>query len=135
MITGYFDERERPYVEGQVWLPQLNVLAWVDFLVGTGATVTSLSPNDTRSLRIPISELFNPVRHRGIAGTRTYYPEPAVILFTDGAEWRRFDIELYVATPDEGADYLPSLLGRDILNTVQMDYDFPAGRLEFTVGI
>lgn len=56
-------------------------------------------------------------------------------MFPDGAEWRQFDIDLYVATPDEGTDYLPSLLGRDILNTVQMDYYFPRGRLEFTVGI
>ena len=134
MITGYFDERGRPYVEGQVWLPRLNVLAWVDFLVDTGATVTSLSPNDTRSLRIPISELFNPVRQQGISGARTYYRESALVMFPDGAEWRRFDIDLYVATPDEGADYLPSLLGRDVLNQMRMDYHFSAGRLEFTVG-
>ena len=60
-----------------------------------------------------------------------YYREPAVILFPDGAEWRRFDIDLYVAPPDEGVDYLPSLLGRDVLNAVRMEYDFPAGRLEF----
>ena len=31
--------------------------------------------------------------------------------------------------------YLPSLLGRDVLNTVRMEYDFPAGRLEFAVNV
>ena len=118
-----------------MWLPRLGIFEWVDFLVDTGATATSLSPNDTRNLRVPISELANPVRHRGIAGTRTYYREPAWVMFPDGTEWRRFDIDLYVATPDEGADYLPSLLGRDILNTARMDYDFARRRLEFTVGV
>ena len=131
MIAGYFDERERPRVEGQVWVPRLNVVGWVNFLVDTGATATSLAPNDTRNLRVPVSELFNPVRQQGIAGTRTYYREPAVILFSDGTEWRRFDVELYIAPPDLGANYLPSLLGRDVLNTMRMEYDFPAGRLEF----
>lgn len=134
MIIGYFDERGRPYVEGRVWVPRLNVSGWIDFLVDTGATATSLSPNGTRRLRVPISELVNPVQHRGIAGTRTYYREPAVILFPDGAEWRQFDVDLYVAPPSPGSDYLPSLLGRDILNTVRMDYDFPARRIEFDAG-
>ena len=130
MIAGYFDERGRPYIEGHVRIPRMNIDGWVDFLVDTGATATSFSPNDTRNLRVPISELANPVPHRGIAGTRTYYREPAVILFPDGAEWRRFDVDLYIAPPDEGTDYLPSLLGRDVLNAVRMEYDFPAGRLE-----
>lgn len=102
MIIGYFDERGRPYVEGRVWVPRLNVSGWIDFLVDTGATATSLSPNGTRRLRVPISELVDPVQHRGIAGTRTYYREPAVILFPDGAEWRRFDVDLYVAPPSPG---------------------------------
>ena len=100
MIIGYFDERGRPYVEGRVWVPRLNVSGWIDFLVDTGATATSLSPNGTRRLRVPISELANPVRHRGIAGTRTYYREPAVIMFPDGARWHRFDVTLHVAPPD-----------------------------------
>ena len=131
MIAGYFDERGRPYVEGLLRVPRLDVVGRVYFLVDTGATATSLSPNDGDNLLVPASELASPVRHRGIGGTRTYYREPAVILFLDGTEWRRFDIDLYIAPPDEGADYLPSLLGRDVLNAVRMVYDFPAGRLEF----
>lgn len=134
MITGFFDERGRPYIEGQMWLPRLNVLEWVDFLVDTGATAMSLSPSDRDNLLVLVSELANPVQHRGIGGTRTYYREPAVILFPDEAEWRPFEVDLYIAPPDEGADYLPSLLGRDILNTLRMEYDFPAGRLELAAG-
>ena len=131
MIAGYFDERGRPYVEGLLRVTRLDVVGRVYFLVDTGATATSLSPNDGDNLLVPASELVSPVRHRGIAGTRTYYREPAAILFPDGAEWRRFDVDLYIAPPDVGADYLPSLLGRDVLNEVRMEYDFPAGRLEF----
>ncbi len=131
MIAGYFDERGRPYVEGLLRVPRLDVVGRVYFLVDTGATATSLSPNDGDNLLVPASELASPVRHRGIGGTRTYYREPAVILFLDGTEWRRFDVDLYIGPPDQGADYLPSLLGRDVLNAVRMEYDFPAGRLEF----
>lgn len=131
MSAGYFDERGRPYVEGLVRVPRLNIVGRGYFLVDTGTIATSLSPNDGDNLLVPASELVSPVRHRGIGGTRTYYREPSVILFLDGAEWRRFDIDLYIAPPNEGTDYLPSLLGRDVLNTVRMAYDFPAGRLEF----
>ena len=127
MIAGYFDERGRLYIEGLLRVPRLDVVGRVYFLVDTGATATSLSPNDGDNLLVPASELASPVRHRGIAGTRTYYREPAVILFPDGEEWRRFDIDLYIAPPDESADYL---LGRDVLNAVRMVYDFPAGQLE-----
>ena len=135
MITGYFDERGRPYAEGQVWIPRLNIGGWVHFLVDTGATVTSLSPNDGDNLLVPVAELANPARQQGIAGTRTYYREPAVIMLLDAEEWQRFDVELYIAPPDAAARYLPSLLGRDVLNTVRMDYDFPAGRLEFAANV
>ena len=134
MITGFFDERGRPYIEGQVWLPRLNVFEWVDFLVDTGATATSLSPNGGENLLVPVSELTNPVRHSGIGGSRTYYRKPAIILFPYEAEWRPFEVDLYIAPPDDGADYLPSLLGRDILNTLRMEYDFPARRLELEAG-
>ena len=111
MIAGYFDERGRPYVRGLVRIPRLNVVGRVNFLVDTGASVTSLSPNDGDNLLVPVSELINPATQHGIAGTRTYYREPAVILFSDGTEWRRFDVELYIAPADTATRYLPSLLG------------------------
>ncbi len=131
MIAGYFDERGRPYVRGLVRIPRLNVVGRVNFLVDTGASVTSLSPYDGDNLLVPVSELVNPATQQGIAGTRTYYREPAVIMLLDEAEWQWFDVDLYVAPPGLGADYLPSLLGRDVLNAVRMEYDFPAGQLEF----
>ena len=120
---------------GRVFISRLMIVGQVHFLVDTGATVTSLSPNDGDNLLIPVAELANPARQQGIAGTRTYYREPAVILFLDGVIRQRFDVELYIAPPDAAARYLPSLLGRDVLNTVRMDYDFPAGRLEFAVNV
>lgn len=118
-----------------MWIPRLNIVGRIGFLVDTGASATSLAPNDTRNLRVPVAELSNPARQQGIAGTRTYYREPAVIRLLDVEEWRRFDVELYVAPPDAAARYLPSLLGRDVLNQMRMEYDFPAGRLEFAVSV
>ena len=134
VIAGYFDERGRPYAAVLLRLPRLNIVGRVQFLVDTGATATSLAPSDADNLLVPASELVNPVGQRGIAGTRTYYREPAVILLYDGAQWQPLEVDLYIAPPDEGADYLPSLLGRDILNTLRMEYDFPAGRLELAAG-
>ena len=135
MIAGYFDAMGRPYIRGMVRIPRLNVVGRVAFLVDTGATVTSLSPNDGDNLLVPISELTNPVQQRGIAGARTYYREPAVVMFHDGVQWKRFDVQLYIAPPDAAASYLPSLLGRDVLNTMRMEYDFPAGRLELAADV
>lgn len=131
MIVGYFRASGRPYVEGRLLIPRLGIDGRVHFLVDTGASVTSLSPRDGSNLNVPFGELINPAEQVGIAGSRTYYREPAVIMFPDGARWHRFNVALYVAPPDTRADYLPSLLGRNVLNSVRMEYDYPKQRLEF----
>ena len=87
------------------------------------------------NLDVPFAELSNPVERREIGGTRTYYGEPAVVLLLDDDSWRRFDVELYISPPQAGSRALPSLLGRDALNRIRMDYYFPARRLEFAVGV
>ncbi|MYC32893.1 MAG: hypothetical protein F4X64_06915 [Chloroflexi bacterium] len=135
MIAGYFSRGGIPYVRARLYLPRLDIVGRVHFLVDTGATDTLLHPREGSNLGIPSAELSNPVERRGIGGTRTYYGESAVILLLDDDSWRRFDIELYISPPQAGSGALPSLLGRDILNTVRMDYDFPAGRLEFAVSV
>ena len=105
-------------------------------MVDTGATDTLLHPRDGSNLGVPFAELSNPVERRGIGGTRTYYGESAVVLLLDDDSWRRFDVELYISPPQAGSgSLLPSLLGRDVLNQIRMDYYFPAGLLEFAVGV
>ncbi len=42
MIIGEFDDRGRPYVEGRVIIPRLNINEIVTFLLDTGADGTCL---------------------------------------------------------------------------------------------
>ena len=135
MIASYFSARGTPHVEARLYLPRLHIVGRVNFLVDTGATDTLLHPRDGSNLGVPFEELIDPAERRGIGGTRTYYGEPAVVLLLDDDSWRRFDVELYISPPQAVSGALPSLLGRDVLNQIRMDYYFPSGRLEFTVGV
>ena len=79
-----------------------------------------------------------------MGGSYPYYREDAFVVFyeSDGSRARAFDIILAVARPEAPTssnprpvvNRLPSLLGRDVLNRLRMDYDFPARRLEFFAG-
>ena len=75
----------------------------------------------------------------GVGGSTQYFEESAVVVFYDGDDTHTLDIELLVSKPQPASESdprpvvnrLPSLLGRDVLNRLRMDYDFPAGRLQF----
>ncbi len=135
MIIGQFDERGRPFIEGRLLIPRLGLAGRVNFLVDTGASGMLLHPRDASDMDLPFGKLVNPVQRVGIGGAHTYYTESASILFLDSNEWRRFDVDLNIAPPNPDADRLPSLMGREVLNQMRMDYDFPARRLEFTVSV
>lgn len=81
-------------------------------------------------LRCPFDALVLPIEFQGVGGLHTYYRETAVVVFDDGVAERNFRIEISIAKPDALASGLDSLLGRDILNRVRMEYDFPQDRLE-----
>ena len=46
MIAGWFDTRERPRIRARLIIRRFGVSGRIDFLVDTGATVTSLHPDD-----------------------------------------------------------------------------------------
>ena len=79
-----------------------------------------------------------------MGGSYPYYREYAFVVFSesDSNRVRAFDIILAVARPEiptpsnprPVVNRLPSLLGRDVLNRLRMDYDFPAGRLQLFPG-
>ena len=50
MIAGYFSGRGTPYVEARLYLPCLDIVGRVHFLVDTGATDTLLHPRDVSNL-------------------------------------------------------------------------------------
>lgn len=131
MIDGYFTDGGLPYVGARVSLPRFGVAQVVYFLVDTGSDTTILHPSDGENLRCPFDRLENPVGVGSISGAQTYYAEPAVVSFFDGAIRRDFRIGIYIARPLPEVDELDSLLGRDVLNRLGMEYDFERGRLYF----
>ena len=111
-------------------LPRLGISGPVDFLVDTGAAASVLHSDDGIALDCPFDDLLLPMAFEGVGGTHTYYRETAVIEFDDSGGEIGLRLELAVAKPHPAVDGLDSLLGRDILNRLRMEYDFPQERLE-----
>ena len=131
MIYGFFKSDGHAYLEGYVYLPRFDVGSSVDFLVDTGADVTTLGPGDSETLDFPFDELENPIRISGVGGEQIYYDEPADISFQGIDRIYGFRTTLSVGKPSDETDDLESLLGVDILNLMRMDYDFGRKRLLF----
>ena len=117
-------------MKARLVLPRLGVSGQVDFLVDTGAAASVLHPDDGIALGCPFDDLLLPMAFEGVGGTHTYYRETAVIEFDDSGTEIGLRLELAVAKPHPAVDGLDSLLGRDILNRMRVDYDFPQDRLE-----
>ena len=79
----------------------------------------------------PFDLLVRPVTLEGVGSTLTYYRETAQVILGERATGRPFPIEISIAKPDPPVNGLDSLLGRDILNRLRMEYDFPQGWLWF----
>ena len=138
MIRGYFDRLGRPIVSCTIYLTQLGVASYVDFLVDTGASVTALHPRDGLRLGIPFDELAgDPVNIGGTTGNYPYYPQPAELTFADSGRGHGILVELRIAKPAEDSSHrilrIPSLMGRDALNRWRLDYDPRNNNLEFHV--
>ena len=89
-------------------------------MVDTGADVTCLHPGDLRPLGIETR--FVPdgsaIEARGIGGSGRYFEEIAVLQFEDERETRYYAVNLYIAERNEDMNSLPSVLGRDVINSV-----------------
>ena len=129
MIDGYFSTAGVPYVRAHLALPRLGVAGSFDFLVDTGAASTVLHPRDGAGLDCPFNQLVMPIEFEGVGGTQTYYLEPAMLKLGDSDDMDPFSIQLSIAKPAPSVDRLDSLLGRDVLNRLRMEYDFPQGLL------
>ncbi len=135
MIVGALGILARPLVDGSLALPRLGVAMDITFLVDTGAGATYLHPRDGLDMGVPFDLLENSVAALGIGGRSIYFPEPAVLLFTDHSAQQRhgYRISVNIAKPGDVGTRLPSLLGRDVIRRWRMDYDPTDDRLEFTV--
>ena len=130
MIAGWFTNDGLPFVECNVFLPRFGLIGQVTFLVDTGSDTTILHPEATADLDCPFDLLDNPAEFISAGGVLLYYMEPAVLSSNDSdGGTREFEIEISIAKPDPVTDDLASLLGRDVLNRMHLDYDFPHNRL------
>lgn len=102
------------------------------FLIDTGSDTTILHPDDGMYLRFPFNALANPAEVISVSGIQDYYVEDATISFDDDVQAVNLEIELFVAKPQPELEGLDSLLGRDILNRLGMEYDFRQQRLWLT---
>ena len=133
MIQGTFDSLGRPYIQGRLFIPGLNVSGDIAFLVDTGADSTALHPRDGIRLNLPYDKLTRSIDIGGIGGSIKYFQEDAYLFFVGGNRLHVYRIDIGIPKPRKEIARLPSLLGRDIFDNWWMRYDPPGDRLEFVV--
>ncbi len=135
MLRGRFgDTSGRPYIEGRLILPNLNIRGDISFLVDTGADVSRLHPIDGIRLNIDYGQLSGDVETFGTSGATHDFTESAVVAFSEPKRFLyAYSITLRIAPVDPEIMDLPSVLGRDILDQWQMTYNPQKRRLVFRV--
>ena len=136
MLRGRFgDTTKRPYLEGRLVIPRLNISSDISFLVDTGADRTTLLPGDSAKVGLNYHDLrVSPVSSVGIGGYSQNYVERAFVAFAEkGRAVHLYNIEMQIVKPKEELMRSPSLLGRDILNNWLMRYSPKTNRLTFKV--
>ena len=125
MIEGRFgDTTGRPYIEGRLAIPRLDIFGDVSFIVDTGADKTVLMPLDCNRLKLDYSTLITPTQTVGIGGLSMDFCEPAILAFVDdGLGLCVYEEIINIATPHQDIDHIPSLLGRDIIDNWRLSYD------------
>src|SRR4030042_48768 len=84
MLRGRFgDTSGRPFIEGRLILPSLNINGDISFLVDTGADRSLLHPDDGIRLGIDYTKLTGNAESVGIGGICHYFVEPALIVFSE----------------------------------------------------
>jgi hypothetical protein len=131
MIHGrYGNTTGRPYIEGHLTIPFLNVEGLVSFLVDTGSDGTVLMPLDVVRLKVDYSRLTTTDESIGIGGRSTVYVVPAILMIPEEARIAHiYEFELRVAERRPELEKTPSLIGRDILRHWRLTFDWTRSRL------
>lgn len=135
MIRGRFgDTTGRPYIEGRLIVPRLNLRSDVSFIVDTGADNSLLMPLDGMRMGIDYAGLSGDAESVGIGGISRNFVEPAIIVFSEPRHnLFVYMIQLQICSPFPDILNIPSLLGRDILDRWRMTYNPSKRYLAFKV--
>lgn len=125
MIIGRFgDTTGRPFIEGRLILPRLNIQGNISFLMDTGADCSMVMPSDAKRLAIPFKMLEGDRECSGIGGTIHSFAERAILVFTDPQVMLYgYDLEIDIMPDDPGMEEVTSLLGRDVIDRWRITYD------------
>ena len=135
MLIGRFgDTTGRPYIEGHLSIPSLQIDASVSFLIDTGSDCCVLMQLDAARLGVNHTQLSDRVESTGIGGISRDFVVPAAILFAEqGTKVYGYNVLLRIADPRPELKTTPSLLGRDVINHWRLIYDPSGGRLHADV--
>ena len=135
MIEGRFgDTTGRPYVEGRLTFPRMNIISQISFLVDTGADHSLLHPIDGIRMKLDYSQLTGSAESVGIGGVCHNWVEEAYIAFTEPSKCIYvYSIQIEIAELTTDNMDIPSLLGRDILDRWHMTYNPSKKSLLFEV--
>ena len=92
----------------------------------TGADLSALHPPDGITLQCRFDLLHDDASYpvEGICSTHEYVNEPAMILFEGDDGTYQFDGDIDIAKPSPVTGQLPSILGRDVLNSLRIEYEY-----------
>ena len=136
MLRGRFGGTSgRPFLEGRLTIPRLNLSHDISFLVDTGADRSVLLVDDTLLMGVDYSNLTLGQRMSvGIGGTARHFVEPAIVTFSEPRRYLHvYEIDLAIVQFNQDLTRMPSLLGRDILDRWRMTYNPEKKRLSFHV--
>lgn len=129
-IRGYMNHGYRPpapFIVATMHLRELDLEARMPFLIDTGASGTIMLWRDLGRLGIDISSLRSGEREfTGLGGLTRARSTSAVICFTtEGRTLVREAAEVFIVSspcPSPKLKFLPSILGRDVLNEYNFNY-------------
>ena len=140
MISGFFGQYDRPFVEATVISEEIELEANVLFLIDTGADVTCLHYPDIDDMGVDqrlVVEHGKEVHFGGIGGLAKYHAVDATIKFEKSlGEAVAYEVKLNIADEFQaeilekgkrrGMDTRPpSLLGRDVWGQMALIVNLP----------
>ncbi len=134
MITGYFSGGS-PFV--RAWVGGLGPPREepTPFLLDTGADTTTIAPEDGRALGVDYSSITDwRTSMRGIGGSARSAPRRVWLHFReDDGTIRRYQLEVALLEDASGSEWVPSLLGQDVLRRWRTVHDPAVGALHARV--